>query len=146
MNISNGTVRKLTDRQGVEANPRLSPNGQKIAFLGYEDKFQGYQITRLFTVNRDGNDMQEISSSFDRDIDNIQWSSDGKGLYFQYTDQGNEKIGFVSLNGRVSDLTDNVGGLSTGRPYSGGDFTVANNGNYAYTLGSPSQPIGPCSR
>ncbi len=140
VNITSGAVRQLTNRQGVEASPRISPNGQKIAFLGYEDRYQGYQVTRLYTMNRDGSDVKEVSGDFDRDVDNIQWSSDNRGLYFQFTDQGNEKIGFITPNGKVSELTNNVGGLSTGRPYSGGDFSVASNGNYAYTLGSSQHP------
>jgi acylaminoacyl-peptidase len=37
-------------------------------------------------------------------------------------------------------LTENVGGLSIGRPYGGGQFSVAENGRFAFTLSRPDRP------
>ena len=38
------------------------------------------------------------------------------------------------------ELVGNVQGLSTGRPYTGGQFSVADNGTIAFTLGTPEHP------
>jgi acylaminoacyl-peptidase len=61
-------------------------------------------------------------------------------LLFQYDDEGNTKIGSVSLDGRIETLAENVGGLSLGRPYSAGSFSVADDGVFAFTLSTPAHP------
>ena len=40
-------------------------------------------------MNLDGSSINNISSKFDRNIQNIKWSKDGIGFYFQYDDKGN---------------------------------------------------------
>ncbi|UWX53780.1 prolyl oligopeptidase family serine peptidase [Maribacter litopenaei] len=77
---------------------------------------------------------------FDRDIGNVQWAADGKGLYFLYNDEGDSKIGHITMNGTVTTLAEGLGGLSLGRPYNAADFTVSNNGKFAYTLGGTQHP------
>ncbi len=140
VNIAGGNIRALTNRQGPDFSPIPSPDGKKIAYLGFDDRYQGYQVTRLYTMNADGTGSKLISGNLDRDVQNISWSGDGKGIYFQYNDKGDTKIALMSLGGKVNDLTNMVGGLSLGRPYSGGTFTITPNGRYAYTLGASDHP------
>ena len=61
-------------------------------------------------------------------------------FYFQYSSNGNGKIGFVDLRGSLSEIASDIQGLSLGRPYSGGAFSVASNGNFAFTHGTPDHP------
>ncbi|MDX1666400.1 MAG: S9 family peptidase [Saprospiraceae bacterium] len=138
--IASGEVVALTDRQGPDNGPLVSPNGRLIAYTGFDDRYQGYQITELHIMNSDGSGKRMLSGDFDRDIGNIQWDAASNGLYFQYDDQGKIKIAHIDLQGRVSDLTDEVGGLSLGRPYSAGTFSVATNGNFAFTHSAPDHP------
>jgi dipeptidyl aminopeptidase/acylaminoacyl peptidase len=91
-------------------------------------------------MNRDGSASRKVIASLDRDINNIQWSGDSKGIYFQYDDKGNTWIAHTDLSGKVTRLTNNVGGLSIDRPYGGGTFTVAPNGRYAFTHSTPDHP------
>ena len=44
----------LTDRSGPDSAPVESPDGKKIAYLGYEDKVRTYQVTNLHVMNADG--------------------------------------------------------------------------------------------
>ena len=46
------------------------------------------------------------------------------------------KIARVSMNGTITDLTDEVGGISIDRPYSEGSFSLSRNGFYAFTHAS----------
>jgi len=46
----------------------------------------------------------------------------------------------VALSGKVRTITDGLGGLSLGRPYSEASFTVSENNRMAYTLGNTHQP------
>lgn len=130
----------LTTRLGPDQNPVVSPDGKKIAYLGGDEHYQGYQLTRLSVMNTDGSLSQCISCDFDRDIDDFAWAADGKSFYIQYDDEGNTKIANMTLDGRANDLTTDVGGISLGRPYSGGSFTVSGKGQVAYTYSTPAHP------
>ncbi len=140
VSINGGKPRQLTNRKGPDNGPEVSPDGNKIAYTGLDDRYQGFQITKLYVMNADGSDVQCLTPDLDRNVNGIEWSHDGSGLYFQYSDKGNSKIAFVSLSGKVDVLAKDLGGLSLGRPYSGGSFSVASNGNFAFTLGTPEHP------
>ncbi|NDV14789.1 prolyl oligopeptidase family serine peptidase [Muricauda sp. TY007] len=140
INVNNGEINPLTDRYGPDANPVLSPDGSKIAYLGYDDRLQGYQLTQLYVMNTDGTDSQLISGDFDRDIEDMAWNSKGNGLYFIYTDQGVGKLASMNLSGKVDAITDGLGGLSLGRPYNAASFSASANNKFAYTLGDTSHP------
>ena len=81
-----------------------------------------------------------LSADFDRNISNIQWAGDGKAIYFQYDDKGETKIAHCSLTGKITDKVKQVGGLSLGRPYNAGAYSVSNSGSIAYTLGTTEHP------
>ena len=140
LDLSDNSVTALTDRFGPDGSPTLSPDGTKIAYTGNDDTFQGYELTQLYVMDTDGGNSRLLSGDFDRDIGNVQWASDGKGLYFQYDEKGDSKIGHITLDGKVTTITDGLGGLSLGRPYNAADFTVSNNGKFAYTLGGTDHP------
>ncbi len=140
LSLADGSYTQLTDRFGPDQNVRVSPDGRLIAYTGFDDTFQGYTVTTLSVMNADGSNARVISADLDRDVGNPQWSADNRGLFFQYDDEGNTKIGYISLDGEVDVLADNVGGLSLGRPYGGGHYSVAVNGTFAFTLGTPYHP------
>ncbi|MDF0706062.1 MAG: S9 family peptidase [Bacteroidota bacterium] len=140
INVNTGLAIPLTDRYGPDAHPVLSPDGSKIAYLGYDDRLQGYQLTQLYVMNADGSDSKLISGDFDRDVEDMAWNSKGNGLYFIYTDQGMGKLASMSLSGKVDDITDGLGGLTLGRPYNAASFSASANNKFAYTLGNTSHP------
>ncbi|PHQ65160.1 MAG: peptidase S9 family protein, partial [Sulfurimonas sp.] len=107
---------------------------------GFDDKYLGYQQNSLYLMNIDGSHSHAISQNFDRNIQNIKWGNKGKGLYFQYDDKGDTKLSYISTLGKISTITQNLGGLSLGRPYNDGSFSVSANGRYAYTLGQTDHP------
>ncbi len=140
ISVADGSITALTDREGPDSNPAVSPDGRFIAYTGYDEEYQGYQVSHLYLMNIDGSGKRIISDEFDNDVSNHQWSSERNGLYFQYDEEGNSKVGFITLGGNVQKLADNLGGTSLGRPYSGGSYTVAPNGTFAYTHSRPSYP------
>ncbi|MCG6987751.1 MAG: S9 family peptidase [Gemmatimonadetes bacterium] len=141
VSLAGGEPHALTSRQGPDNEPTVSPDGRLIAYTGYDDKYVGYQVTHLYVMNRDGSGKREVAGSFDRDFRGLSWSRDGKGLFFQYDDQGDTKIGYVDVStGKVTKLADHVGGLSIGRPYGGGSYSVSNTGVYAFTHSLPDHP------
>ncbi len=141
VDLETGEISQLTDRYGPNHSPVVSPDGRQIAYLGYEDRVQTYQITRLYVMDIDGSNDREIETGLDRSIDDLAWDARGRGLYIQYEDRGNTKIGHTTLRGQTSVVAHNLGGASAGgRPYGGGDFTVSRNGTIAMNQTRPYHP------
>ncbi len=133
INIDGSNLKTLTDRNGPDRGAAISPDGKKIAYLGYDDKVQTYQTSRLYVMDIDGRNKSEIKTNLDRSIASIKWSSDNKGLYFMYDNEGNTKVAYTSLNGETIKLVDNVGGTTIGRPYGGGSYSVSKHNQIVYT-------------
>jgi len=140
LSVADGSIKALTDRKGPDSNPAVSPNGRYVAYTGHDERYQGYQLSKLYLLDRNTGDSRLISGDLDRDVNNVQWAGGNNMLHFQYDDEGNTKIATITTQGKVNDLTNNVGGLSLGRPYAGGTFTVAENGHYAFTHSTPDHP------
>ena len=80
-----------------------------------------------------------LSSGLDRDASSPQWAPDSSGAYFLYDDQGNTKLGFYSLDGKLRTLHSSLGsGLSAYT--SGAAFSFSSNGNLAVTHTTPHIP------
>ena len=140
VDINNGLITTLTERNGPDHSMALSPDGKTIAYLGYNDKMQAYQNTLLYTMNADGSGEKALNERFDFSPSAPVWDPNGKGVYYMFDDRGNTKIGHTDLSGKQRIVTHNVGGTSVGRPYPGGSFSVAKNGTIAFTQSSPMHP------
>ena len=81
-----------------------------------------------------------MTGGLDRSVSDITWTGDSKGLYFIYNDLGKTKIAHIDLKGKVTDLADNIGGTTLGRPYASGSFSVSDKGSIGYTLSKPDRP------
>jgi dipeptidyl aminopeptidase/acylaminoacyl peptidase len=111
-----------------------------LAYTGFDDKVQTYQISHLYLMNNDGSNKRKVELNLDRSIYNIEWNSTNDGLYLMYDDEGNTKIAHTDLSGKIQVLTGNVGGVSIGRPYGGGSYSVSNNGSIAFSHTTPYHP------
>jgi acylaminoacyl-peptidase len=137
--VADGTVKALTSRKGPDDSAALSPDGKQIAYVGFDDRYQGYQVRRLYVMNRDGSGARLLTSSLDRDAASPHWATDGKGIYFLSADQGNTGLYFTTLEGNHRKLTGNIGSGTSA--YGGGAaFTVAKNGIFAVTYTRPDVP------
>ena len=140
VNVENYRIMALTDRKGPDFNPKESPNGKYVAYLGYNDKIQAYQNTQLSIMDTDGKNKRVLSLNINSSINSYQWDSNNKGIYYSYDKFGDTKIAYLNLDGSSRDLAENLGGNSIGRPYGGGSFSVSNNGVIAYTNTSYKHP------
>ena len=138
--VLTGEIRPLTDRAGPDHSPAVSPDGRRIAFVGYEDRTRTYQISRLQVMNLDGSGNRAVTGTLDRSAANPVWAADGSGLYFLYDDKGNSKVAFATLEGDIEVVAGNLGGTSYGRPYGGGSFSVASDGTFALNQTRPDMP------
>jgi len=126
--VADGAVRALTSRKGPDDGPAISPDGQHIAYTGFDDRYQGYQITHLYVMNRDGSGSRVLAAGLDRDVERPRWARDGSGLFFQYDEEGVTKLGFTTLDGKVKTVAVDLGGDGL---YGGGSFSTGGPHGYA---------------
>ncbi|MEZ5996226.1 MAG: S9 family peptidase [Hyphomonadaceae bacterium] len=140
IDVVSGAITRLTTRDGPEASPVLSPDGRLLAYVGFDDRRLGYQVSELYVANADGSNPRSLTSSFDRDISNPQWAGNGS-IYFLYEDHGVTKLGRMSASGgRVTTILSNVGGADIGRPYTSGAFSVNRAGRVAINIADSQRP------
>jgi dipeptidyl aminopeptidase/acylaminoacyl peptidase len=140
VSIADAVVMPLTHRVGPDRAPRVSPDGKKIAYLGFDDHLLGYQNVHLYVMDRDGRNSRSISDQLDRSIEDAQWAADGRSLYVQYTDKAVTRVARLTLDGHLQQIAEGLGGPGLDRPYTGGEFTVSSNGSVAFTGGATDHP------
>ncbi len=136
--VATGAVRRLTDRFGPDQTPAVSPDGRFIAYVGYDDRKQGYQNTLLYLMNSDGSGARAITTAMDRSVSAPLWSADSRSVFVSMDDRGNTKVARVALDGSWRVVARDVGSGSSA--YSGGSFSVARDGSVAYSLSTTNIP------
>ena len=140
VDVQTGEFKQLTDRDGPDRSIAISPDGKQLAYLGFDDKREAYQNTKLYVMNIDGSNKKAISGDLDRSFFSPVWASNGRGIYYSYDHHGNTKVGLISLSGKDQKIADNLGGTGIGRPYGGGKFSVSKNNKVVFTHTTPYHP------
>jgi dipeptidyl aminopeptidase/acylaminoacyl peptidase len=142
LSIADGALTRLTNRVGPDQAPTPSPDGSKIAYVGYDDRgHRGYENVRLYVMDADGKGGRAITGGFDRSVGAPTWAADGRSLYVDYVDRGVTKVARVGLDGKMETVASGLtSGAEMDRPYAGGEFSVGKNGLVAYTIGDASSP------
>ncbi|MCB9291752.1 MAG: S9 family peptidase [Lewinellaceae bacterium] len=139
--IDGGQPEQLTGHVGADNQPAVSPDGKRLAWLGFDDQKKGYNQMEVYLAPIDDlNNKKTLTLSLDRSVSQLQWNPEGSHLWFQYDDGGEAKVGRVSLDGKVEEVAQNLGGNPIGRPYLGGEYAVGPGGRYAFTQGDASRP------
>jgi dipeptidyl aminopeptidase/acylaminoacyl peptidase len=133
-------VRTLTQRKGPDNAPAVSPDGQWIAYVGFDDKYLGYQNQQLSIMKRDGSGARVLTANLDRSVGAPTWAADGRAIYVGYDEHGSQRVARVGLDGGIRTVADGLVGSEFDRPYSGGSFSVARDGAVAYTGGDTTSP------
>lgn len=137
IHVADGSLTTLTSRRGPDRWPAVSPDGRWVAYLGYEDRYQGYQNTLLSIVAAQGGTPRVLSAGLDRSLSQPAWGPSSREIVASYEDQGRVRLATIDLDGNLRQLADDMGGLSIGRPYASGQFSVSRSGLVAYTAGGP---------
>lgn len=140
VSIDTREVRALTRRKGPDNAPAVSPDGQWIAWTGFDDKVVGYQNQQLSVMKRDGSGARVLTGALDRSVGSPVWSADGRAVYVVCDDHGGTHVARVGLDGGIRTVAENLIGSDFDRPYSGGQFSVARDGSVAYTGGDTQRP------
>jgi dipeptidyl aminopeptidase/acylaminoacyl peptidase len=140
VDVAGATMRRLTDRNGPDGSPVASPDGRRIAYLGYDDRGYAYTQTRLYVMDRDGSNRRVLTGGFDRDVGSPVWAGDGGSVYVSYDESGSTEVARVGLDGSVRTVAEGLSGSDLDRPYTGGSYSVARDGSLAVTAGSAIRP------
>ena len=140
MDVSSGDTEPIVAKRGPYNHVVLSPDGTRIAYAGYVDKFLGYQQPEIHIIDMKGNQQQVLTYKLDRDPEGLQWSTDGKSIFFMYDEYGVTKLANINMDGNLVNIASGLGGANIGRPYSGGYFTISKNGKYVYSKTDAQNP------
>jgi dipeptidyl aminopeptidase/acylaminoacyl peptidase len=140
VDLATRALTQLTTRDGPDNSPVVSPDGRKIAYLGFDDRLQGYQVTHLYVMDIDGKNSRAVAAGSDLDVADPRWSADSRSVYFSYDERGVRKLGALSLDGRMRTVAEGIGGTDLGRPYTSGSYSIARNGRVAFPHNTPSRP------
>ncbi|MEM7280632.1 MAG: S9 family peptidase [Pseudomonadota bacterium] len=140
LNINDGTLDQLTERDGPDSSPAVSPDGSKVAYLGFDDKLMGYHNADVYIMDIDTGETEAITGDLDRSVGDVAWARNSRRLYIQYDDEGKSHLASLGLDGSVSTITDTIGGVALGRPYTSGGFSLSDNDVYVITGGAPLRP------
>ncbi len=140
VDVASGALRALTDRDGPDFAPVVSPDGSRIAYLGFDDRGYGYDQSQLYVMDRNGSNRRSLTAGLDRDVNSPQWAADGRSIYVSYDEHGSRKVARIGLDGSVRTVAEGLSGAGLDRPYSGGDYSVARDGTLAITSGSGIRP------
>ncbi len=136
----NGFITALTDRKGPDMMPVASPDGRRIAYLGFDDVGNSYENAELYVMDRDGSNKRALTASFDRSIQGLQWAGNN-ALYVSYDDEADIKVARVSMDGSRRVVAEGLKpGRIADRPYTGGDFSISDGGTLAFTAGDITSP------
>ena len=105
VDVATGAIRQLTNRNGPDNNPTVSPDGRLIAYTGYDSTDAAWIDTKLHVMNADGSSPRVINATFDRSPSAMQWAPDGSGIYFNADSEGSRNLYFASLGGDVRPVT-----------------------------------------
>jgi len=140
LSLETGDITQLTDRAGPDGHPRPSPDGSRLAYLGFDDRRMGYHNTELYLAGPDAAAPRALTRELDRSINGFEWSGDGQSLYIQYDNEGGTEVARLSLDGEVEVVADTLIGPTFGRAYTGGSFSVSDNDVLAITAGNSTHP------
>lgn len=125
-------VKPLTDRQGPDGNPVVSPDGKYVAFAGYDDKMYTNHVSSLYIMDKSGGGKRVLAGNLMSSPQNVVWASDNSGVYFNVQEKGSSQVYFAPAGGAARQITSGVHILN--------DLSLANNGQAAAIRTSSQEP------
>ncbi|MDP5205895.1 S9 family peptidase [Alishewanella sp. SMS8] len=119
------------DNQAPDANPSFSPDGKSLAFS--RQRIQGFyaDTARLMVYDLAKKTTRELTTEWDRSVNDFVWAADSKGFYASVDDAATRRLFYVDAkNGKPRAITKNT---SFGSPVLAGKNTlVTTNDSFMY--------------
>jgi Tol biopolymer transport system component len=88
LNLNTLAIEAVTNRNGPDQQPKVSPDGRYLAYTGYDDKRTNYENTQLYIRDLKTGNTKSLTPNFDRSVGQIKWAANSKGVYFSYANEG----------------------------------------------------------
>src|SRR5271155_4248321 len=130
---------KISSSPGEDHSPAWSPDGRLIAFTTQLDpKLFQYATKHLAIAPSNGGSVKVLTQSFDRNVTNPHFSSDGNSIYFIADDDGTQNLCRLSVSSGAA------GGEEITRPIGGrivvNDYFLAKAGEVAAQISKIDRP------
>ncbi|MBC7895944.1 MAG: S9 family peptidase [Cytophagaceae bacterium] len=130
-----GEARPLTTNVGPDNAPVFSPDGQWIAYGSSDLRNSSADQTDLKVISVQGGAPRNLTSGLDYSISNIEWSPDGKTIYFAAAEGLTTKLYKVAAAGGTPTQ------VSLGANFVFGDFNASSDGSkWLVTGGTLEEP------
>ncbi len=106
LDVATREIRQLTDRNGPDGDPAVSPDGRYIAYTGADSTGKTYLVDELYLMEADGSNPRPVQAGQDRSPGNVTWAPDGSGVYYTVGDHGRRNAWFASTDGEVRRVTE----------------------------------------
>ncbi|MGZ8336474.1 MAG: S9 family peptidase, partial [Allosphingosinicella sp.] len=140
LDVASNGIRALTERDGPDGAPAVSPDGRLVAYVGFDDRNRSYENAMLYVMDASGGNARPLTSALDRSVDSPVWAADGRSVYVSYDDHGATRVARIGLDGSIRTVAEGLSGAELDRPYTGGNFSVARDGAVAFSGGSATRP------
>ncbi|GMM92858.1 S9 family peptidase [Qipengyuania sp. MTN3-11] len=132
VDVTEGSVRRLTSGEGSFGNPVFSPDGSRIAFTGYplHDKPEPY--ADIYVMPAAGGAPDRLTQDLSDAPSSVHWAPDGRSLVFALNDEGYRNIMRVGLDGRVRPVTEGMHTVNLA--------SLSDSGAMAVTTSTPQSP------
>jgi dipeptidyl aminopeptidase/acylaminoacyl peptidase len=129
--VGDGSLRRISASESAEYQPRWSPDGRSVVFLGTRrgltDLETTMEDTHVWTLNADGSGRRELGAVLDNRQAAAVFSADGAFVYFSVQERGHVRLYRIASAGGTPELV--VG--AAGRV---GSYSVARDGSVAYAF------------
>ncbi|MGQ0647133.1 MAG: S9 family peptidase [Gemmatimonadaceae bacterium] len=130
-----GEPRAITTNPGPDNAPTFSPDGQWIAYASSDRRNSSADQTDLKVISIQGGEPRNLTGDLDYSVSNIDWSTDGKWVYFAAAEGLTTKLYKVAPSGG------NPVELSLGKDFVFGDFSTSSDGaKWLVTGGTLQEP------
>ena len=131
--VTGGNAVCLTSgNEAWDGSPKYSPDGNYIAYRFQEVPVYESDRFRLGIINRKTGEKQVLTESFDNWVEEYEWASDSKSLYFLAPESGYVPLYNVDLQKR------NIKKILGGKALS--SFQINPNGSMYYTYSTTGKP------
>ncbi len=117
----------LTDRNGPDQGPKISPDGQWLAYTGNDDKNYTRHLSDLYLMDMNAKSTRLWAGDLPNSPSTVTWAKDSSGVYFTIGEKGVDTIYFAPIEGEPRRVVEGNHTLS--------GLTLADNG-YAAALKS----------
>ncbi len=132
-----GTERRLTSTKNAEYQPRWSPDGRTIAYVGTKRALTSSETTmedtHAWVMDASGTNRREVGGGLDNRQGRPGWSPDGKHVYFTLQTRGSVHLMRLPASGGPAETI-------VGERGSVGAWSIGKGNTIAYAFASPEGP------